>query len=125
MVLSEERLITATTRHPTARVRFGRRVVAEERVVTVTVRREEFFLEHLDLPAALEAGHDENISTVRTEPATEVVIVLREEQPMVSMTLVPRERVTVHLDSVVQQGQVSTTLAREQVEVTRDGSPLH
>lgn len=130
VVLSEERLLTGTTRQVTSRVRFGRRVVVEERTVAVTVRREEFYIEHIDTTdAAPEAAHQASTPAVATGPAGtgkpphEVIIVLREERPVVTTTVVPVARVTVHIDSITEATQIATTLAREKIEVTSIGRP--
>jgi stress response protein YsnF len=133
VIVSEERLLTGTTRQVTSRVRFGRRVVVEERTIAVTVRREEFYIEHIDTtdaaPAAPEAGHQASTPAVATGPAgpekapQEVIIVLREERPVVTTTVVPVARVTVHIDSITEATQIATTLAREKIEVTSIGRP--
>ena len=47
VIRSEERLVAGVERHVTGSVRIGKRIVTEERTVTVTVRREELYVENL------------------------------------------------------------------------------
>lgn len=93
VVRSEERLVVQHQTTATGRVRFGKRVVTEERTVTVTVRREEFFIKELPPPTT------PTVSDPATSSAPEsVVIVLSEEEPVVSTRVVPREAVTVTIE---------------------------
>ena len=48
---------------------------------------------------------------------------LREERPVVTTTVVPVARVTVHIDSITEATEIATTLAREKIEVTSIGRP--
>src|SRR3954453_23564063 len=91
-----------------------RRVVEEEVMVAVTVRREE--LEIVREPASRfdpprrDAG----------EPGGPLGMVLREERPVVGVEVVPTEVVRIHR-TVVRGGErtVTDTLRREQIEVER------
>ncbi len=114
MTRSEEELELDTVWRPAERVRVRRRVVEEEVMVAVTVRREE--LEIVREPASRfdpprrDAG----------EPVEALVMVLREERPVVGVEVVPTEVVRVHR-AVVRGGErtVTDTVRREQIEVER------
>jgi stress response protein YsnF len=114
MTRSEEELAVDTVWRPAERVWVRRRVVEEEVVVAVTVRREE--LEIVREPASRfdpprrDAG----------EPVEPLVMVLHEERPVVGVEVVPTEVVRVHR-GVVRGGErtVTDTVRREQFEVER------
>ena len=110
VVLHEERLDVGTERD-VVRAVVRRRVVEETRRLEVTVRREVLEVEYL--PA------DESERAAPPGPApSPVVVVLSEEVPVVTLQTRPYERVTVTVDSVEEQQQVSAQVGREQVEVT-------
>jgi stress response protein YsnF len=114
MTRSEEELAVDTVWRPSERVWVRRRVVEEEVMVAVTVRREE--LEIVREPASRfdpprrDAG----------EPVEELVMVLHEERPVVGVEVVRTEVVRVHR-VVVRGGErnVTETVRREQIEVER------
>jgi stress response protein YsnF len=109
---SEEELAVDTVWRPAERVRVRRRVVEEEVLVAVTVRREVLEIEREPAsrfdPPRRDAG----------EPSEALVMVLREERPVVSVEVVPTEVVRVRR-AVVRGGErpVTETLRREQIEV--------
>jgi uncharacterized protein (TIGR02271 family) len=111
VIRSEERLSAATTRHVTSRIRVGKRVVTEQRTITVNVSREEFYLEELPLDAAYPA--DSGLAGADRD----VVIVLREEEPVVTTRLVPVEEVRVRVVRVTEEAVSTAEVAREVVEV--------
>ena len=124
VVRSEERLEVATRRVPTGRVRIAKRVVTEERQVTVTVRREELVVEHLPVQGA--QGYDdrhgldggdalEGSGTHAGPPAVEMW--LSEEEVEVTTRVVPKERVRLYVDTVTEHVDVSEVLAKEVVVV--------
>jgi stress response protein YsnF len=123
VVRHEERLDVGTQRVPVERVRFGKRVVTEERVVTVSVRREEFFLEQV--PVGADATGDATGTAGVSAPTAEGIdptdavadLVLYEEQAEIVTRVVPRERVRVRLDRSREEVAVAAELAREVVEV--------
>jgi len=114
MTRSEEELAVDTVWRPAERVRVRRRVVEEEVMVAVTVRREQ--LEIVREPASRfdpprrDAG----------EPREALVMVLHEERPVVGVEVVPTEVVRVHR-AVIRDGArtVTDNVRREQVEVER------
>ena len=112
MTRSEEELAVDTVWRPAERVRVRRRVVEEEVMVAVTVRREELEIEREPAsrfdPPRRDAG----------EPAEALIMVLHEERPVVSVEVVPTEVVRVHR-AVVRGGERTVTdmVRREQIEV--------
>src|SRR3954453_5725668 len=115
MTRSEEELAVDTVWRPVERVRVRRRVVEEGGMVAVTVRREELEIVRESAsrfdPPRRDAG----------EPAEALVMVLREERPVVGVEIVPTEVVRVRR-TVVRGGQrtVTDTVRREQIEVTHE-----
>src|SRR3954451_19549837 len=112
MPRSEEELAVDTVWRPAERVRVRRRVVEEEVMVAVTVRREELEIEREPAsrfdPPRRDAG----------EPAETLVMVLHEERPVVGVEVVPTEVVRVHREVVHDDERtVSDTVRREQIEV--------
>ncbi len=115
MVLSEERLEVVATRVPVERVRVRKRIVTEDRTVTVTVRREELAVERFpvdpDAPVDGAPGRDDVVT-----------LVLHEEVPEVTTRVVPRERVRVHVETRSAEEQVSAELGREVLDVDETSS---
>jgi uncharacterized protein (TIGR02271 family) len=120
VVRREERLAVGTTRHAVGRVRVAKRVVTEQRTVTVTVRREELVVEQQPLPSDTSLDEAEPFADRGGAPVLELV--LSEEEVHTEVVVVPRERVRVYVDRVESSTQVSADLAREVVQVDRVGS---
>lgn len=116
LVRREERLLVSTEVHATERVRLERFIVTEQRTVTVDVRHEEVRLtrEPLDsggpLPSTRQPSSDR----------APVVVVLREEQVVVSTTVVPVERVTLTVHTVTEDHLVDAVLGHEEVRAELD-----
>jgi uncharacterized protein (TIGR02271 family) len=122
MTRSEERLRVDTRRVADRRVRLVKYVITEEVQVTVPLRREEVRLEELPLegePAPL--GEDETLLHQGPDvaPGLPDEIVLHAERPVVSVEVVPVQRVRLRTEEVVGQEQVSDRLQREQIVVDR------
>ncbi len=123
VVRSEERLAVGTERVATGRVRVGKRVVTEERTVTVTVRREEFFLEHLDTSTGAAGRADDSIAMSSGMDSGDVLeLVLYAEEPVVTTRTVPRERLRVVRHRATEEVSVPATVAQERIELETDGS---
>ncbi len=109
---SEEELVLGTVWEPAERVRLSRRVVEQEVTVTVTVQREELYVEREPVSGLDEPGHGDSTAD------EDVIIVLREERPVVDVEVVPYELVRVgrHL---VDAGEelVSEPLRKEVIEI--------
>ena len=115
VVLHEEHLLVGTEVHATERVRLERYVVTEQRTITVDVRREEVRLirEPLVDGPALPAD--------RPAPTREpIVVVLHQEQVVVSKRVVPVERVTLTVHTVTEHRPVDAVLRHEEVTVDED-----
>jgi uncharacterized protein (TIGR02271 family) len=115
VVLHEEHLLVGTEVHETERVRLERYIVTEQRTITVDVRREEVRLirEPLVDGPALPAD--------RPAPSREpVVVVLHQEQVVVSKRVVPVERVTLTVHTVTDDREVDAVLRHEEVTVDDD-----
>ena len=112
MTRSEEELAVDTVWRPAERVRVRRRVVEEEVMVAVTLRREVLEIEREPVsrfdPPRRDAG----------AAAEALVMVLHEERPVVGVEVVPTEVVRVRR-AVVRGGArpVTETVRRERIEV--------
>ena len=109
---SEERAVVGTRRHAVERVRLERTVVEEERTITVTVRREQVRVvrESLDEEHADASGPAEGGTPWMT---------VSEEQPQITMVVVPVERVRLVVDRVAGEVTREIELAHEEIEVDR------
>jgi hypothetical protein len=118
MVRSEEQLRVGTERVAATRVRVVKHVVTEEVTLTVPVRREEIRIEEVPLDAP-DPGPGESL--VDAGPAPEgglpEEIVLHAERPVVSVQVVPTERVRLRTEVVEGRETVSGPVQREQIVV--------
>lgn len=137
MVRSEEQLRVGTERVAARRVRLVKYVVTEEVQITVPIRREEIRIEEVPSDAGNTAGHevvgeslvaDDNYgahSAQRTSTDTAGGLpdemVLHTERPIVSVEVVPRERVRLRTELVEGHETVTEQVQREQIVV--DESP--
>lgn len=127
MVRSEEQLRVGTARFPARRVRIVKYVVTEEVQVTVPIRREEIRIEELPL---VDVDTDELVvegdplgGGSPTASGLPDEIVLHAERPVVTVEVVPVERVRLRTETVQGSTTVSETLQREQVVVDQDRAP--
>ncbi|RFU21070.1 PRC and DUF2382 domain-containing protein [Geodermatophilus marinus] len=136
MTRSEERLDVHTERVADRRVRLVKYVVTEEVHLTVPVRREEIRLEEVsdDSP---DPGPGETLVPAGTEARGGAgaragggagadlpgEIVLHAEKPVVTVEVVPVERVRLRTEVVRGQEQVTDQVVREQVVVDEDRRP--
>ncbi|RZU33852.1 DUF2382 domain-containing protein [Blastococcus saxobsidens] len=120
MTRSEERLAVRTERVPDRRVRVVKHVVTDEVQVTVPIRREEIRIEEIPLDA--EGGvHGESLAgDASTAGVLPEEIVLHAERPVVTVEVVPVERVRLRTELVQEQETVSGQVRREQVVVDED-----
>lgn len=116
-VLSAESTDLAVHRVPRERVRVRREVVTEEVTVVVAVRREVLRLEREPVAdgAAAEAVQQSGDSAL-------LEVVLSEERPVVTLEVVPYERVRVGVRSVPTTTAVTTATRREVADVTTEPS---
>ncbi len=137
LVVSQEQLAVSSEWHELGRVRVAKRVVTEERTVTVTVRREVLVVEDVATGADLShqvlesagastttgttagagsgalGGTVHNSASAGSRPVLELTLL--EEQ--VSLVAVPSEQVRVYVDRVTGTQQVTGTVSREDVEL--------
>jgi stress response protein YsnF len=132
MTRSEERLRVHTEQVAATRVRLVKYVVTEEVQLTVPIRREEIRIEEVPLDAP-DAGPGESLVDVGPGDAGRHAatgtadtggtaglpeeIVLHREEPVVSVRVVPAERVRLSTQLVQGQEQVGAQLQREQIAV--------
>jgi stress response protein YsnF len=120
MVRSEEQLRVGTERVAATRVRIVKYVVTEEVQITVPIRREEIRVEEVPLDAVDEPGE----SLVPAAPGGGGLpdeIVLHTERPVVSVEVVPTERVRLRTEVVQGQETVTRQVQREQIAVDQQG----
>jgi len=116
VVLHEERLLTSTERVAVERVRISKRIVTTTRTIEVAVRAEQLVVTHEPLSTQESGPLVDDAAT--TAAGREVVLVLHEEVPDVTLRVVPVERVVVGKRSVPGEQTVSVELAAETAEVT-------
>jgi stress response protein YsnF len=128
MTRSEERLVAGTERVATTRARLVKYVVTEEVQITVPIRREEIRIEQVPLDAP-DDGPGETL--VSDQPAGTAAgggglpdeIILHRERPVVTVEVVPTERVRVRTAVVEGQETVSGQVQREQIVADVDTAP--
>ena len=137
MTRSEERLVVDTERVATTRARLVKYVVTEEVQITVPIRREEIRVEEVPLDAP-ETGPGESLLPADHGPEDRPAaagyatggydtggyqvagglpeeIILHTERPVVSVEVVPVERVRLRTETVQGQERVTEQVQREQI----------
>jgi stress response protein YsnF len=130
MVRSEERLVVGTERVATTRARLVKYVVTEEVQITVPVRREEIRVEQVPLDGPGAQPEEESLTPAvpagrhasdRPVPAEgsglPEEIVLHAERPVVTVEVVPVERVRLRTEVVRGEETVTDAVQREQIAV--------
>lgn len=117
VVRSEERLNVGTVVRVSGRAVLRRYVVTETVTQTFQVRHEEFRVDHEPLPDGSRAGSEHMVVDEGAFRDRVVETVLHREVPVVTMRVEATERVRVHVDTVIDQVQVSEDVARERVDV--------
>jgi uncharacterized protein (TIGR02271 family) len=117
VIRSEEELHLSSAWRPVERVRVRKRVVTEERTVTLRLRREEIVVEREPVVGgAAVPGREPPVQ----EP---IVLTLSEEQAVITTRFVPVERVRVVVDRIAEEHALETTLKAEQIEVVQEPPP--
>jgi stress response protein YsnF len=129
MTRSEEQLRVGTERVAAKRVRLVKYIVTEEVQITVPIRREEFRVEEVPLDG-VDEGPGESLmsaddsygahSARRLDADGEGMpdeIVLHTERPVVTVEVVPTERVRLRIDTVEGQETVTEQVQRERIAV--------
>jgi stress response protein YsnF len=131
MVRSEERLVVGTESVATTRARIVKYVVTEEVQITVPIRREEIRIEEVpidapDLPGESLIDDGRHVADV---PGSAVgsglpsEIILHTERPVVTVEVVPVERVRLRTEVVQGQETVTEQVQREQIAVDQHAVP--
>ncbi|MGM1028833.1 MAG: DUF2382 domain-containing protein [Actinomycetota bacterium] len=117
IVRREEQLRVGTERVETGRARLRKHVVTDQETVTVPVEREEVEVVREPL--------DGSRSSTGTLGDGEVDVTLTEERPVVDKEVVDVERVGLDRRVVTDQETVQADVAREEIDVDRDGDVRH
>jgi stress response protein YsnF len=129
MTRSEERLRVGTEQVAATRARLVKYVITEEVQITVPIRREEIRVEHVPLDAP-DAGPGESL--VADEQAgggsgapsgLPAEIILHTERPVVTVEVVPTERVRLGTEVVQGQERISDQVQRERIAVEESPAP--
>jgi uncharacterized protein (TIGR02271 family) len=113
VIRSEEELRRTSAWRPVERLRVRKRIVAEQQVVTVELRREELVVEREPVVDAPATGADPG-------PAEPLVLTLSEEQAVITTVVVPVERVRVVVDRTTEEHELRTTLRSERIDVVQE-----
>jgi len=116
MTRSEEELRVGTAKHERGRARLRKYVVTEEVQQTVPVQREEVRIEREPIT---DANVDQAVSGPEISEE-EHEVVLHEEEVVVEKRTVPKERVRLDKETVVDEQTVSEELRKEQIEADGD-----
>ncbi|MEL4358271.1 MULTISPECIES: DUF2382 domain-containing protein [unclassified Luteococcus] len=115
ITLHSERLVVTGEVREWARARVTRRIVTEQRTITVPVRREELLVEYVgDAPAEGRETVGASAQVVASHPVEQIV--LHTEVPRVEYDVVPYEEVALTVDTTTRNVQVAGEVAREQLD---------
>jgi uncharacterized protein (TIGR02271 family) len=127
MTRSEEQLRVGTEQVATSRARLVKYVVTENVQITVPIRREEIRIEQapIDEAAGTEDSPGETLMPAAgtTSGALPDEIILHTERPVVTVEVVPVERVRLRTVAVQGQGTVTDQVQREQIAVDEHAVP--
>jgi stress response protein YsnF len=122
MIRSEEQVRLGTERVATTRARLVKYVVTEDVQITVPIRREEIRVEQVPI----DAPDDEPGESLAPDGASDGTgglpgeIILHAESPVVSVEVVPIERVRLRTELVEGQETVTEQVQRERIVVDQD-----
>ncbi|MDQ3384430.1 MAG: YsnF/AvaK domain-containing protein [Actinomycetota bacterium] len=119
VVRSEEELRTSVRRVARERVVVRTRVVTEDVTLSFQVRKQVVEIEREPFDAAIAAA--EGLALERGPESLEVVVY--EERPVVTMELVPVERIRVTREIVRDEEPVRASLGREKIEIRSMPAP--
>ena len=127
MIRSEEQLQVGTEQVAATRARLVKYVVTEDVQITVPIRREEIRVEEVPVDADDDDGR--RLRWLAAGAATGRAgglpdeIVLHTERPVVTVEVVPVERVRLRTELVEGQETVTEQVQREQIAVDRHAAP--
>lgn len=119
MTRSEEEVRVGKAAQETGRARLRKYVVTENVQTTVPATHEEVRIEREPITAA-------NVDAATDGPALseeEHEVVLHEEQPVVEKRVVPKERVRLGKETVIEDAPVSAEVRKERIEAEGDTGP--
>jgi uncharacterized protein (TIGR02271 family) len=119
MTRSEEEVAVGKRSVETGRAKLRKYVVTENVETTVPVQREEIRVER-------EPITDGNVDRALDGPAIseeEHEVTLHAEEPVVEKRVVPKERVRLDKDTVMEERTVSEEVRKEQIETDGDVGP--
>jgi uncharacterized protein (TIGR02271 family) len=124
MTRSEEQLRVGTERVATTRARLVKYIVTEDVQITVPIRREEIRIEEVPLDAG-EYPPEEGLvpASGTTSGGLPDEIILHTERPVVTVEVVPIERVRLRTEVVQDQETVTEQVQREQIVVDEQRPP--
>ena len=127
MTRSEEHLDVGTERVAATRARVIKYIVTEEVQITVPIRREEIRVEQVPIDAP-DDGPGESLLTDQPAGTTATSglpgeIILHTERPVVTVEVVPTERVRLRTELVQGQETVTEQVQREQIVVDEHPAP--
>ena len=133
MVRAEEQLRVGTERVGATRFRLVKYVVTEDVQITVPIRREEIRVEEVPVDAAdldsgeslaqhgdLAEGERPGRHTAPDDGSLPEELILHTERPVVTVEVVPVERVRLHREIVQGAETVTGQVQREQIVVDQD-----
>ena len=130
MTRSEEQLVVGTERVATTRARLVKYVVTEEVQITVPIRREEIRVEQVPIDSVDDGPGESLLTDDRPGAGPSAAasglpseIILHTERPVVTVEVVPTERVRLRTQVVDGQETITEQVQREQVVVDRDAAP--
>ncbi len=127
MMRTEEQLRVGTERVATTRARLVKYVVTEDVQITVPIRREEIRVEEgpLDEPTGGDLRAEEGLVPASGTPSDGLPdeIILHTERPVVTVEVVPVERVRLRTEVVQGQETVTEQVQREQIVVDEQRAP--
>lgn len=124
MTRSEEQLRIGTERVPATRARLVKYVVTEDVQITVPIRREEIRVEEVPVDAADGDRGGESLEGGTTlGGGLPDEIILHTERPVVTIEVVPVERVRLRTELVEGQETVTEQVQREQIGVDQHAGP--
>jgi stress response protein YsnF len=116
---SEEEVRVSTTEQVAGTVRLRKWIETEPVVETVALKRDELRIERQPIT---ETNVEEAMAGAEISEA-EYEFVLREEQPVVSKVVVPKEHISVDTVEVTDQQEVTAEVRKERVDVERTDAP--
>jgi uncharacterized protein (TIGR02271 family) len=123
MTRSEEQLRVGTERVATSRARLVKYIVTEDVQITVPIRREEIRVEAVPLDEAAGGRYPAGEELVPTSGGLPDEIILHTERPVVTVEVVPVERVRLRTEVVQDQETVTEQVQREQIVVDEQRPP--